>query len=100
MEISYQLILDGFCLGEVLLLSLAHTVSGGLMLLLLLFKDLLRCLHLTLQLQLLLDQQLFGFLQVAQLLKEAILSAQSEESAYDRPSEELADLLDLLRLCF
>lgn len=58
---AYQLILDLLGLGEELLLSLLPAVLGGLVLFLLLLEGTLSPLHLTLQLQFLLDQQLFGF---------------------------------------
>lgn len=65
---TYQFILNIFDLGEELLFSLPTAVFGGLVLLPLLLQVALCCFHLSLQLQLLLNQQLFGFLQVAQLL--------------------------------
>lgn len=71
MEATYQLIVDFLCLVEELLLSLAPAVPGGLVVFLLLSEDSLSCLQLTLQLQLLLDQQLFGFPQLAQLLNNS-----------------------------
>lgn len=67
-EATYQLIVDFLCLVEELLLPLAPAVPGGLVVLLLLFEGSQSCLLLGLQLQLLLDQQLLGFPQLAQLL--------------------------------
>lgn len=66
---AYQFILDLLGLGGELLLSLVSAVPSGLVLFLLLLKGTLCCLHLTLHLQFLLDQQLFGFPQLSQLLK-------------------------------
>lgn len=68
---AYQLLLDPLGLCEELLLSLAPAVPGGLVLFLLILQGLLCGLHLTLQLQFLLDQQLFGFPQLYQLLNAA-----------------------------
>ena len=65
----YQLIVDSIGFGEELLLPVAPAVRGGLMLFLLLLQCSLCRLHLTLQLQFLLDQQLFGFSQLNQLLE-------------------------------
>lgn len=66
---AHQLVLNLPGLGQELLFSLLPAVPGGLVLLLLLLQRLLGLLYLTLQLQLLLNQQLFGFLQLAHFLK-------------------------------
>lgn len=71
MEATYQLIMDFLCLVVELLLSPAPAVPGGLVVFLLLFEGSLSCFQLTLQLQLLLDQQPFGFPQLAQLLNNS-----------------------------
>ena len=58
-----------FGLSAELLLSLLDAAPGGLVVPLLLLHGSLRCLHLALSLQLLLDQQLLGLPQLPQLLE-------------------------------